>query len=315
MKIILIIKKLAFALLTILVLHFSLRYLGLVMTPGVEREDGTTIRSGTKDHAALCFSLEKPNSVDTVFIGSSHVYCGIDVNILNHEYGMNSIMLATTSQTMDLSYYAAMAAIEMQHPKTIVLEVFGMRADAEQSELASRSLLNDLPNWSRAKYLAARNAVNPAYYYYYPIAEVHSNWWKISSSDLIPQIPKRGERYSLYSDTVVPVEEWETIDKSVTAALPSISKMWLEEIVDICEKNGVELVLYTIPFPSTAKQQAIFNGLADFAEERGIEYYNLLGEYEKVGINAHTDFMDDHHLNRSGQEKVTRYLAEHCLGK
>lgn len=43
--------------------------------------------------------LEK-DSVDLVFIGTSHQFCSIDPDIIYNEYGVESYMLATSAQTV-----------------------------------------------------------------------------------------------------------------------------------------------------------------------------------------------------------------------
>ena len=63
------------------------------------------------------------DSVDIVFVGSSHQFCSISPEILYDEYGIESFMLATSAQTVPMSYYAAMEAIELQNPEMIVFEV------------------------------------------------------------------------------------------------------------------------------------------------------------------------------------------------
>mgnify|MGYP003295589952 CR=1 FL=1 len=75
--------------------------------------------SGVQDK----FAQLEPDTVDVVFIGNSHQFCSISPEILYEKYGVNSFMLATSAQTVPMSYYAAMEAIELQHPKVIVFEV------------------------------------------------------------------------------------------------------------------------------------------------------------------------------------------------
>jgi hypothetical protein len=69
------------------------------------------------------FEALEPDSVDVIFIGTSHQFCTINPDLLYEEYGINSFMLATSAQTVPMSYYATMQAIESQHPEMIVFEV------------------------------------------------------------------------------------------------------------------------------------------------------------------------------------------------
>ena len=37
----------------------------------------------------------------------------------------------------------------------------------------------------------------------------------------------------------------------------------------------------------------------------------MMHEMDEISLNVHSDFLDEGHLNRTGQEKFTRYMAEH----
>lgn len=308
-----IIGNILLTLLAVLTLHLSARYLGFVMMPRSEVE-GSNETMEVRDYSSYYFTREKPNSADTLFIGSSHVYCGIDVNIMNKEYGKNALMLATSSQTLDLSYYAIMSAIPMQHPERIYLETFcAVYDEQKQKPLSSRALLNDLPNWSRGKWLAAKDSGQPMYYYFYPITDMHNTWWKVTSRDFIlPRLPE-GERYSFHGDRIRDVDDWTLSASLEDVEIPEESLYWLRRIVQLCRENNTELILFTAPYPADAREQTIFRLMADFAKENGLVYYNLVDDYEKVGIDLHSDFFDGNHMNIYGQEKLSRYMAENCM--
>ena len=299
--------------LAVLALHLSVRYLGFVMSPKFELDSGGESFE-MKDLSSYFFSSEKRNSADTLFIGSSHVYCGIDVNIMNRDYGQNALMLSTTSQSLDLSYYAIMTAIPLQHPDTIFVETFCARSEEQQQyPLSSRALLNDLPNWSRGKLQAARASEMPMYYYLYPITDLHNTWFKLTADDFVlPKLPE-GERYSFHYDRVCDNGDFSLSYDVQDAEISENTLNWLSKIAALCRENDIKLVLFTAPYPAPPDRQAQFRALDSFARSNDVTYYNLLDDYEKVGIDFHTDFFDDQHLNTSGQEKLTRYIAENFM--
>ncbi|MDO4983720.1 MAG: hypothetical protein Q4E35_09235 [Eubacteriales bacterium] len=306
-------KKILFALVSVLMLHLSVRYLGFAMSPKFELDcEGKAVE--VKELASYFFSSEKRNSADTLFIGSSHVYCGIDVNIMNRVYGKNALMLSTSSQTLDLSYYAIMSAIPLQRPDTIYLETFCVRLDEQQPKpLSSRALLNDLPNWSRGKLQAARASGLPMYYYLYPITDLHDTWFKLTAKDfLLPKLPE-GERYSFHFDRVCDNGDFSLSYDIKDAEISESTLDWLNKIVALCRENDTRLVLFTVPYPASSVEQAQFRALDSFARSNGLTYYNLVDDYEKIGIDFHTDFFDNQHMNTSGQEKLSRYIAENCM--
>ncbi len=302
-----IIKNIALTIVFLLALHLSVRYLGQVLYPNIAVEGES---EWSQDYASYYFSWAKRNSFDTVLIGSSHQFCGVDVNILNHEYGRNSILLSSSGQTFKLSYFAAREAIELQHPKTIVLEAYC--AETEQENLsAKRYFLDDMPNWTRTKMEAVKATGDPPYLYYYPLTALHSLWpdLKLSAWKLPGKLPE-GQQYRYYYTRVEEMEPWEEAPPERKAELKESSVFWLKKLAQTCRENGVELVLYVAPYYADEHEREVFLSLEDLAEELGIRYYNLLYSTEEIGLDPTQDYLDQGHLNCFGQEKLTRYLAE-----
>ncbi|MDR0617322.1 MAG: hypothetical protein LBG23_00845 [Endomicrobium sp.] len=60
-----------------------------------------------------------------------------------------------------------------------------------------------------------------------------------------------------------------------------------------------------------SRQQERFNCLHKLAKENNIKFinYNLLYEYEEVGLDFSSDFVDSDHLNINGSRKISKHLA------
>ena len=96
---------------------------------------------------------------------------------------------------------------------------------------------------------------------------------------------------------------------------------YLIKLFDLCEEEGVQLILYAAPFnglylgdenciADLLLREAMFNYTGKLAEERGIEFHNLFYELDEIGINDETDWMDSQHFNCLGQAKITRYMMD-----
>lgn len=307
-----ILRNFLLTLLFLLCLHGAARYLGHVLYPKMEFGMGNTGDTPvSEDYAVYYFGKTKRDTVDTVFVGNSHQFCSVDVNILNREYGWNSILLTSRSQNLKLSYYAILEAVELQHPKTIILETCAaVDCPEEPDTLARTSFFDYMPNRSRTKWEAVRAVGDPPVWYYYPVTALHSNWGDVRARDfrLIPKLPE-GERYAYTIPICTPLEEWEIIPAEQKAPLREESLRWLQNIADLCRENGLELILSTAPYRTSVSDQEEYNAISDFAEENGILYLNLMHDMEAIGLDVGSDFMDLGHLNVSGQEKLTRYLA------
>ena len=67
------------------------------------------------------------NSIDLLFIGSSHSYCTFNSRLFDHYLKCNSLNLGTNSQTFPATYSAILEILKKQTPKVIVIEVFSIR--------------------------------------------------------------------------------------------------------------------------------------------------------------------------------------------
>lgn len=309
-----ILRSLARILLFLLILHFAVWWLGIALYNLGERKAEKS-PGMSYDYASYYFGRAPRDSYDTVFIGSSHQYCGVDVNLLNREFGARSILLTSSAQNLKLSYYAALEAIELQHPDTIVLEaMYAAEEREEPADLAKWTFLDLMPNWTRTKAAAVRATGDEAYLYYYPLSALHNNWPELRAEDF--KLPPRlapGECYCYRYDPVKPLEPWEPLPPEKKAPMPEAARRWLDALVSLCEREGISLILYIAPFVAPEDRQEVYNGLADYAAERGLPYYNLLHRMDEIGLDPAADFFDEGHLNRSGQIKLTRWLGEQVL--
>lgn len=270
--------------------------------------------------AQYMFANLEPDTVDVVFIGNSHQFCSINTEILYYEYGIDSFMLASSAQTVPMSYYAAMEAIELQHPDMIVFEVSYCANDFRTvSDEMSHCFFDGMPN-CEAKGLAIQDLIDKEDWinYYIPLGLYHSRWKELEEDDYaVVTVTERGG--VCYPEIG---QNWEipVIAQNETSPMPEEMEKYMDLLVEMCAENDVKLVLYTVPFNTLwgseeevadlYERQKIFNYIGEYAEEKGVDYYNLFYEIEEIGLMPETDWKDTQHLNASGQEKLTRYMVE-----
>lgn len=270
--------------------------------------------------AQYMFANLEPDTVDVVFIGSSHQFCSIDPDILYYEYGIDSFMLASSAQTVPMSYYAAMEAIELQHPDMIVFEVSYCANDFRTvTDEMSHCFFDGMPNCN-AKSLAIQDLIEKEEWinYYIPLGLYHSRWKELEEDDYaVVTVTERGGVH--YPEIG---QNWEIpiISQDETSPMPEEMERYMDLLVELCVANDVKLVLYTAPFNTLwgseeeiedlYERQRIFNYIGEYAAERGVVYYNLFYEIDEIGLKSETDWKDTQHLNASGQAKLTRYMVE-----
>lgn len=300
--------------LLLLCMHFMLRYTGYVLFPRINiiMDNG---EKWSQDYGQYYFSRIPRDSLDTVFVGSSHQFCSIDPNLLNSEYGQNCALLTSSSMSMTTSYYAVMEAIELQHPKIIVLECYNTSGTNDNLiEMEKHYFLDDMPNWLLPKWKCVRETGDPPYLYYYPITAMHYRVFDLKWEDFrLPPRLKAGERYCYHYDKTTPNEKWEEISSDRKKPMKEEIEKWLDGIVALCRENEVELILYVAPYFADESSQQTYNGLEDYAAHNNLEYFNLMHKIDEIGLDILTDFLDDDHLNYRGQEKITRYFGRLLL--
>ena len=91
-----------------------------------------------------------------------------------------------------------------------------------------------------------------------------------------------------------------------------ITSVWLmDRIAGWCEKQGIGLLMVSAPAPLHFSMEK-HNALAAYADQRGIEYLDLNLLTGEIGIDYETDMLDGgDHVNHSGSEKITEYLASY----
>ncbi len=278
----------------------------------LREKEGTNIHDNFRQ-------LER-DSVDMVFIGTSHQFCTINPDLLYDEYGINSFMLATSAQTIPMSYYAAMEAIEFQHPGAIVLEVVYCSNDFRTvTPEMSHTFFDGMP-MSKAKVAAIEDLIEEEeqIYYYLNLGRYHTRWKELTEVDFQSNLTAPRGRF--FSKEIVSNWEIPVISPDEKQPMPDEMLKYMDKIVALCKENDVELILYVAPFNTlyisdyeTEKlyeRQRIFNWIGDYAKENDVRFYNLFYEMDEIGLDGNRDYMDSQHFNCYGQDKVTRYMAE-----
>lgn len=292
--------------------------LALIYTNYVFRDKELT---GAQD----AFKKIPASEVDMVFIGNSHQFCTISPQILHDEYGINSFMLATSSQTFAMSYYAAMEAIELKKPSTIVMEVCyahfdGKTVEDELNSFEKHSFFDGMP-MCKARTEGFKDILSKEEYLYYlfPIGLYHSKWKELTKEDFAGY--KCDERGGMHFDERGINWELPVCDKDYLVEIPEINQDYLQRIIDLCKANNVRLILYAAPYntldmsdeyatKALLDQEGCINFVGEIAKSQGVEFFNLFYEYDDMKFDDGTDWMDPQHLNENGQIKATRYIAD-----
>lgn len=84
------------------------------------------------------------NTVDVLFLGSSHTACGFSPQELYDAYSIRSYNLGSNIQSLWTSYYWLKEALQNQSPKAVVLDIYSLFLDERENEASHRLAFDDM---------------------------------------------------------------------------------------------------------------------------------------------------------------------------
>lgn len=272
---------------------------------------------GGKDNTASTSSFKEyrelsPDTVDVLFVGTSHVLYGIDPMYLYQETGITSYVFGGPGLRLDLSYLTLKEVLDTQSPKIVFLDASGLHYEKQQTEAKAHKFADQLPlTWEKIEYAFnnGNDELDPLGVMF-PLFRYHSRWDKLEKNDLryvtgtLEETYMRGH-FASY-EQVPATLSFESEEKFT---ITDRNLDYFERIVKLCKQEGVELVLYKIPTPDWNRSYS--DAAAAVALEQGVPFWELTNELDKIGIDPQVDYHDaTDHLNQYGAEKLTAYMGE-----
>lgn len=301
------------------------------------------------------FLDEEKDSIEAIFAGTSYMTYSVSPVELYEEYGFTSYNLASARQPLAVARYALQTALKTQDPKVFVLDVSSLFTDfydgagfkyvTEQVPLSAEKLqlLQEMSTLSDDE----DDMVSGLF----PMINYHSRWKELDENDFtylkdsdhfftkgyylnVKEIPSyidvdymNNEAQEMIADNLKVTYTWEEQqlstekedDELYEANVSDYNLQVLLDIADICEENGVKLLLVKIPVVDspamymsswTEKRSAV---VKEIAEEYKLDYLDMVYDVD-CGIEWLTDTADGGgHLNFLGAEKVTHILGQYLV--
>ena len=263
---------------------------------------------------------------DVIFIGDCEVYENISPITLWEEYGITSYIRGTAQQLMWQSYYILEETLEYETPDVVVLSVLAMMygdpdstGNADNREAYNRMTLDNM-KWSVSKWNCIKASLtveekeaDAMWTYIFPILRFHERWNELTMEDLIYVFRDKEELTDngyLMQVGVLGVEDEYVTAPLVDYTFSDTCYYYLDKIRQLCEENGIQLVLFKAPSLSPVWHDEWEEQINAYAEEYGLCYINTLELIDEIGIDWDTDTYDRGlHLNVYGAEKLSSYLG------
>ena len=284
------------------------------------------------------FYNQKPNSIDMLYFGNSHLGNGLDLNVVSVKTNAKVNTLYSTGQVLSQIYYSFKESLKYQTPKLILIETFSIPDDTifyfkdpvRESEIPFKAKVQSLDSKRMGKV-----KIDEYFDLYqnedfistlFPFVRNHSNW---SDTDLLTENLnhrlKTPNEFTFYhgSSNSVSILTSERVKKYKQKEFPeqdfSISENQLnyfDKIVDLAKENNVEIMLLTIPYLKEYRDQigydSFHNAIKNLANQYQLQYLDLNRVFDNWD---HTYFSNEYvghnqHLNYKGAIKASNYFAE-----
>lgn len=258
----------------------------------------------------LNFYSQDRNSIDILFLGSSHAYSAFNPYLLEEETGLNGYNFSTQQQPIWITYYYLKEALKYQQPKYVVLEVH--MAIVGNQEYALEQVNRDAIDKMRIS-TNKINAINSSVekedrvYYYFNIMKYHYRYKELNSSDFKTVFLN----YSIDNKGYTPLDETDYIfNKNSIKYSDEIDKiydkneLYLNEIVKLTKENNIKLIFVKTPTIYNEEEYKKLNYLKEYAKGNNILFFDYISNIDCLNLE-NNDFYDSGHLNKNGSQKFS----------
>jgi len=226
------------------------------------------------------------NSIDAVFLGSSHVYYGVSPMEIYEATGITSYVLATNAQPVAASYYYLKDFYERQSPSVVFLDVGGFfRPPEHDTNKVAWKYVFDLQPFGHTEVelvkayaqevdLSAEQILSIVV----PFYEYHTRWNSLTIADFLDYpkhmpftagyylsgkiegtsftadyINKEADKLEEINTSYITVsQDGNRYEEIVTDTLfeekvEEYNRNWLAQINELCQAHGSQLILTKIP--------------------------------------------------------------------
>ncbi|MDF2987176.1 MAG: hypothetical protein K0R50_2686 [Eubacterium sp.] len=283
------------------------------------------------------YSYEK-NSIDVVFLGSSHARFAFDSAYFDKELNIKTFNLSSSGQTPVVGYFALKEALKYQKPKLLIYETYSRlfgtsdnvtpayfvfdyikSYDIKAEMLVNLCMENTFSSFlleSLIKSYKYRDGVEPAFE-------------NILSGNLANSSVKAGnliefDDFTYYKDGYFGSEKVASQNKLFkTNPFKKAGKNftwdekqleYFKKTINLCKENNIPVLMVTVPMPKPTMDfmkdyDKSYKYLKTTADSMKVDYidFNLLNR--KSGTFTNDMFYDSNHLNTKGTHILDENLA------
>ena len=285
--------------------------------------------------------LRQTGDLDMVFLGTSLVERSVNPNVIDEALGTESFNMATPSQSLEDTYLGVEEAIREHHVKRVIIGVefsdLSKRSASKAGVFVREKAKGESP-WEALHDLM--RAIDADTWLNDPIAfSIILFPWQIqhvAPSRVKSNVTMKFDGTSVYDAAKVNEPGWTYYGKGfgsytgVYSYVVSPSKYYvndydlsgltefsqdrlqiLTEICELCEENGVELIIFVDPLADFhivsfgEKYEELSGWLRDFALSHGAQYWDFNLAKPELFENSKAYYNDYQHMNLDGANALS----------
>ncbi len=258
----------------------------------------------------------KKNTVDVVFLGSSHVYCGVAPHVLWQEFGIPAFDMSVSGMDKYSEYYYTEYFLKYQKPKLICIDTFSLTFDKGDvlandyrnmlSMPSSLTQINLVDDYVEDKEMAMNYKLK------WPI--VHTRYKELGKKDFISPVFNRvgkGENLTPIGEAREGSNYSANTDIKESTSISAENKKLIDKYISLSKKTGIPILFFSVPYEMSTERAMITAGIEEYVKNMdGIFFMNGSREIGDL-LDVYEDFYDRTHLSYSGALKFTSWLGEY----
>ena len=238
---------------------------------------------------------QEPDTIDVFNMGDSLSLASLSPMEMWRQNGYTSFNIGADGIRMPEIYYSVVEASEEQKIRYLLFETLPLfRYEKNQD----RQMLLSQPLYHRFAFL-----------------KYHNVWKTLAEGRGIKTYYKG---YLVNREVQPYTGDPDYLDqelKGVKTDIPRFNRIWFERIKKYCDDRGITIIFYSAPSPKNYNRKRL-DSVADLAGEMGIEYFELNGRADEIGIDWNTDSNDQgDHMNLDGVKKMTAFFGDYFAGQ
>ncbi len=264
-------------------------------------------------------------SEDILIAGPSGTFVGLSPLRIYEDTGLTAYNMGNSVQFPMITYLNVKEAFDRgMKPGLVIInsKAITLQSSVDVNEPFLRRGL-DYKRFSFPKLQAVMDIVRLSdwqdpFSYIFPAIRYHSRWTEMTLNEdyaevLGQEYDYRHGQWPVYKVMKIKDEREENLKSPKRRVLKDEYVRWFRKIADLCEDNGVPVLLVVMPdIRWTAGNHEVLQELTDsMGDNVGFYDFNWDNRIDEAGLDLNEDFYDNHHVNARGSLKTTDLIMKY----